>query len=479
LKRVAGYTFDERDATSVLYHAERLRGKTIGEIAAMLGRSDFASKLGKGRTGQVVQGWFGITFNDNRAEPDLPIALVPGSNAVGLEIKIVPMTKRARNDKLRTKERNVIGMIDYKSLPTETWSTAAVRHKIEHILFIFYLYDFDDWLQSKILDVGIWSLSDEPRRLRIAEDWQHIHDLVAAGKAHELHEGDEATEILRTCRKGPGGSEKRVAQPRSDEPAWRRAYSLAPGYLDLVWLQRFERVPLISLLPDPNASTDAFQKKVLDSLATVRGKKLRELDPRRDWSKPMKNAAALVVSRALDIGLDQVDTAEFIERRALRRVVPVSSKTLAPEEAVSFPTMRLKQFADETWETSQLLSYLSLILFIPTLVRPGADQGERRIGRSFFWSPSQSEWNGIRAEWLAYQRQVISGACKTSQVSGGRHASSLAKESETEYIHMRPHGKDGSDFDIDPVGNRIVKQSFWLNKRFIKALLEHHNATAY
>ena len=29
---------------------------------------------------------------------------------------------------------------------------------------------------------------------------------------------------------------------------------------------------------------------------------------------------------------------------------------------------------------------------------------------------------------------------------------------------------DGTDIDIDPHGNRVVKQSFWLNKNFIQRL---------
>ena len=43
---------------------------------------------------------------------------------------------------------------------------------------------------------------------------------------------------------------------------------------------------------------------------------------------------------------------------------------------------------------------------------------------------------------------------------------------------MRPHGRDSNDRDQDSLGNSIVKQCFWLNKKFIQKLLNEHQHMA-
>jgi DNA mismatch repair protein MutH len=231
-------------------------------------------------------------------------------------------------------------------------------------------------------------------------------------------------------------------------------------------------VPLVSLLPDVLASTSTFESTVLNRLGALKGCRLRDLDAYRDWSKPHKNAAAMVVKQAFHTELDTTQIIEFVERRVLLRVLPVLRKSQKPKEAVSFPTMRLREFVDEEWDESTLLSYLQSILFIPTILADGGTpQSDRIIGTAFFWSPAEQELDEIKSEWLAYQEQVRSGACTTKPDSRDRAVSGLWKESQTMYIHMRPHGRNAADFDRDPLGNRIVKQCFWLNKQLIERLL--------
>jgi DNA mismatch repair protein MutH len=473
LRTVAGFAFDELDGSSVVAHARRLEGMNVREVAEKVGRGDLATAKGKGSIGQVLQTWFAVPFSDNRPHADLPDARVLGSEVVGIEIKIVPMRQSSKRDLLRAKERNVISMINYSSLPTERWSTASVRHKLEHILFIFYLYDFEDWRKSTVLRSVLWSLRDEPLSKRIEKDWSRTRDLVAAGHASLLTESDKETVILRTCRKGAGGpKEQKISIPGSKEPAWKRAFSLAPGHLDVVLARNQPAAPLVSFLPDTTASTVSFEDAVLSQLKALVGMRIRELDPSRDWSKSHKNAAALVVKRALRLELDPDQIVEFVERRVVVRVLPVLVKSQKLKEAVSFPVMRLREFVDEEWEESTLLSYLQLILFIPTYLGDGTvRQGNRRIGKSWFWTPTERELDDIHSEWLHYQKLVRSGACMTKKDLRGRLVSGLLKESQTKYIHMRPHGRDADDFDEDRFGNRIVKQSFWLNKRFLEHLL--------
>ena len=44
-------------------------------------------------------------------------------------------------------------------------------------------------------------------------------------------------------------------------------------------------------------------------------------------------------------------------------------------------------------------------------------------------------------------------------------------EKETKIIHIRPHGQNSKDRDEDNFGTSVIKQSFWLNKKFVKKLV--------
>jgi DNA mismatch repair endonuclease MutH len=159
------------------------------------------------------------------------------------------------------------------------------------------------------------------------------------------------------------------------------------------------------------------------------------------------------------------------------KMINVRKKDNRPMEAISFPAMKLKEFIYEEWEDSTFLNMINKILFIPIYrEKKGLDLDEQYIGESFFWSPNTNEFEIIKSEWLNYQHEVKEGKCKVTQIPqnskrGYKEVSELSKESSTEIIHMRPHGRDADDRDEDLFGNSLVKQSFWLNTKFIQNLL--------
>lgn len=63
----------------------------------------------------------------------------------------------------------------------------------------------------------------------IKKDWEFITKKIAAGKAHELSEGD--TFYLGACTKGANALSVRK-QPFSEIPAKQRAYSFKQGYVN-------------------------------------------------------------------------------------------------------------------------------------------------------------------------------------------------------------------------------------------------------
>jgi hypothetical protein len=50
----------------------------------------------------------------------------------------------------------------------------------------------------------------------------------------------------------------------------------------------------------------------------------------------------------------------------------------------------------------------------------------------------------------------------------------LPKESETTFIHMRPHARNADDIDKSLLKTEITKQCFWFNKSFIQSLISKY-----
>lgn len=455
--------FDETDPSSVLAHARKIKGLTIAELSDRLGRPDLAERTGKGRIGHIVEMWFGVEY-DNASEPDLRTTVFKGSDYRGLEIKVVPIERKPRAGDT-VKERNVVTMISYHSLPEETWPVAKLRKKMEHMLFVYYLYEGgNDWMQSRILDVHLWSFGElpEPERSTIHDDWTVIRDKVARGGAHDLHEGD--TRILKANRKGAGGAEAQRDYSAGAEPAYGRSFSISRGHMDLIWKRDVKNKTLHEVLE----SEGDFESQVLAKLRPLEDLRLRDINPDGKWEA--KDAASRVIRRALGFSPDEIK--EFIENETIARVVPIYSDNGTPKEAVSFPTMNLCDFAEEDWDEATIREYLSCILFVPVLLPTrGTKTPDSVVGRAFFWRPTSEEELGIQHEWKAYQDQVKRGDCRTIRVdSRGYEHSALMGSRQTKFIHMRPHGKNKKDQDVDPLGNRISKQSFWLNAKFVKRL---------
>jgi len=454
--------FDETDPLSVLEHARKLKGLTIRDIAEQMERPDLVGRIGKGRAGHVIEMWFGVE-NDIQSEPDLRTTKFVGSPYEGLEIKVVPLKRKSQGG-LGVKERNVVSMIPYPTLPSETWDDAKLRHKLEHVLFVFYLYEGGDaWMDGHVIDVHLWTFADalDSERKTIHDDWSIIQRKVAAGDAHDLHESD--TTILKACRKGSGGAELPSTYRAGAPPALRRAFSLARGHMDLIWVRDVQGHK-VARVTKPG---ETFESSVLAKLHALEGKRLREIDPDASWKG--KSSASRVIRAALGHVPRRIK--EFLENEVTVRVTPFYQASGKPKEAASFPTMRLQEFVDEEWDDATIRDYIGCILFVPVLVPDrDAEAPDYIVGHAFFWRPSADELAGIEAEWRMYQNQVRDGACKTAVDAQGRNISHLATAAQTKYIHMRPHGRDGRDVDFDQLGNAIVKQCFWLNMRFLEDL---------
>jgi DNA mismatch repair endonuclease MutH len=465
--------YDPYSEKEILKHAKKAKGKTIQELLDTSPLDIKSTKSGnKGRVGNLVEeNWFGIPNNSEQA---------PDFEKVGIELKVIPVHK-VGNKGWQVKEDTKITSINYMGLIHENWIGSHAKKKLEKILFIFYSYIKEDpnnsnspldLSQCKVIDIGLWELMKNDEHRTIKDDWEGIQNKVMQGMADKLSQKDSL--ILSAKTAGKNKLDK-VEQPNKtfEETARRRAFALKRAFTNQYWDElrgrSFESISKIFGL----SPQEDYEQKLLEKLHILKGKNLQEIADIYDLyiTSSAKNSVAILIRKAIGFKNIKSRIKEFEQRGLEIKTIPVRPMDNRPWESTSFPTMKLQEFVEEEWESSTLYNYLEKVLFIP-IYRDQKDTPlqNRVFGRAFYWSPSDQELEIIKKEWTMYQQEVRSGLAKV-HLKGEKEVTGLSKESETNIIHIRPHGRDRTDRDIDPHGNSVVKQSFWLNKKFVQKLI--------
>lgn len=483
MNNIQNYTNASED--EILKRARKSIGLTIEEICKS-SHIDIGTinPKNKGNIGNIIEEvWFGIK-NNSSPEPDF--------NESSIELKIIPLIQN-KNNKYSVKERTKICSIDYRKLYEETWETSHAKRKLNKILFIYYVYNKTDLKKSIIKKIDLFELKGNDS-LIIRKDWKEVWNYVDKGKAEFLTES--ISNILAASRTGSGGIREDgtfkdlVIQPNSIIPAMKRAFSLKQSFTNQRWQElncgRYE-----SILDRLNINSLDFENRIIEKLGDLEGRNIAELADLYDIKiSSGKNAVATIIKKV--IGFKNVNSKikEFEQLNIQVKTISLRKKDYMPFEAMSFPTFKLKELVKEKfyegsnsendeWENCTLLQNINKILFIPIFKEnPKELSLENRVmGKAFFWTPSNEEIKIIEKEWTNYINEINAGKVETTKVpilNGYREKSQLSKESDTDIIHIRPHGKDRSDRDEDHLGNSIVKQSFWLNKKFLQKLVRNN-----
>lgn len=465
----------DQDLKSFLGHARNLEGRSLAEIAKQMGREELLSLPGKGAAGQLLQPWFGIRHDDNRDEPDI-VLMDPEHGQIEIEIKAVPLAAKKRAG-YRVKERCKVTSIDYQKLLAETWDDSRAKHKLNAVLFIYYDYAGKDrWQSSTVKKTVLWYLAKSSSKSVVQADWMRTWTAVYDGKAHLISEGDAA--ILGASTAGAGGKDKEVVQPNNpDAPARRRAFSLKPAFLKTTFEAECNPEKFESIVTLTGRTIPAnFQDEVLKNLRPFAGLKLSEVAEKLGFELGAgKSAAATLLRRCFGATGTKHRLREIEELGIKIKTVPVRESDGWPYEAMSFPRVVLGELIEEEWVESELLAQLECLLILPILA-PDRDtpKAERRLAPPFFWQPSVQEWEGIESEWSLFQTEVKKGkADATIAHDGGKtvRTTGLTPGRKTEFIHMRPHSRNGSDFDRSLIGTNAPVLCFWINQSFMQRVL--------
>lgn len=453
--------YNPANAESIERYAQGLIGLTIREA---VGEYAVEAKRNKGNLGQLIEkGFFGYE-NNNESLPDFYEA--------GVELKLTPF-KKNKNNTYSAKERLIITMIDYmKVINEENLYTSHLWTKASKILLVEYLYkkDIKDTLDYKIKYATLFSPQREDLPT-IEADYHIIVSKVQAGKAHELSEGD--TYYLGAATKAQSAADRRQ-QPNSPEPAKPRAFSFKTTYMTYI-LNHYvmRKKPKEERIIQERTDKD-LASYITDRINQYVGRYAHLLCDSFGMGMPaqstsFKSYAAILTYRMLGVTSNRAE--ELSKANIVVKTIRIEKDKARIKENMSFPTIKFKELAEETWEESQLAHYLHEKKFL-FVVYEKDDYGDFILKGCQFWNmPYEDIEEHVSEVWHKMQEVVISGDFMHYGKKGKVHYH-FPKKKDSSVCHVRPHGKNNKDVDEMPNGRMCPKQSFWLNREYVYSQLE-------
>jgi DNA mismatch repair protein MutH len=433
--------YDPKSPDSILKHGELLIGKSL---VSYLGSDENIDMARKGGLGAAVELYVFHLKPNNRPGPDFTEA--------GIELKTSPL-KKVKN-KLVSKERLVMNMIDFMHEELEDFNKSSFWKKNSRLLLIFYLYKKGQPKKKyEFKIVRLWDFPETDLKI-IKDDWKTIVKMIASGKAHEITE--RGTTYLGACTKASNSTKTRP-QPFACVPAKPRAYSLKSSYLNAIIDQSLAKKvePAVKSLSEYNQD-ESFEDLVVRKFKAWYGTSQTEFASKFNLkSTKAKNFSYSVARRIL--GVDKKFIEEFqkadIELKTIRLLNNGRLK-----EAMSFKNIDYFNILKETWDDSVWREILSKRFFF-VVFKEDMD-GNSKLEKVFFWSMPDKDLESIKTVWMATKEKIAND-----------DFSSFPKSSEHSIAHIRPKGRNSRDLTDAPSGRRVKKYCYWLNREYILKIL--------
>lgn len=212
-----------------------------------------------------------------------------------------------------------------------------------------------------------------------------------------------------------------------------------------------------------------FLRGLAEYLSTFKGKTIEELQKIVNLQSNSKSKNFLVIKRiceSYDNGV--MFNILFGEGAFLVKTINLNGKGF-PEEAMSFPAFKYSEIISKDWETSDIKKALSLPFLVCVFRR---NESVNALVGVKIWEMPISDLEGEVKE-IYLRCQSIIKSCLMVKSVGTKIKLNFPKESETNVCHIRPHGRNGLDIDKLPSNDKstnyvaVLKQSFWLNKKYI------------
>lgn len=153
-----------------------------------------------------------------------------------------------------------------------------------------------------------------------------------------------------------------------------------------------------------------------------------------------------------------------------------------PAEAMSFMPVNFEEWVSDTyWESSSLFTYFNekvLVFFIFQQYPSGkrVDDDEMTFLGVKVWKMSDYDLtHGLKEIWSEVRYLIKQNKLEITSLEqrNGRivNKNNLPSSKFNELGHLRPGAKNGSDKLLLPTGQRIVKQRFWFNVKYVEEII--------
>lgn len=479
--------YDDGDIKSIYDYSKLLIGKTFLDVIEEnvldeLIKFELIEKYNrpnyKGGLGVLLEEiYFGYKANSNQ---------LPDFHKVGLELKSTPYEIR-KNGSLYAGERLSITMVPHDRPIESHFYYSDVWHKIQKILFIYYLRDKSKGskLNYSIDYSYLFTPPQEDLKI-IIDDFNKIVSKVLNGKAHELSESD--TLYLGACTKGSTAEKSTHPQYYGEHiPAKARNFCFKQPYMTYILnnyiVPNVKTLDCESIVKNNSILTgDTFEESIYNMINNYVGKTDEELC--NIFCREYNNNKAQWVDLSYRmLGIKSNKAEEFIKANVVVKALRIEENGNIIE-SMSFPAFKYNEIINETWEDSTVRNYFEETRFLFVVFK---SNGKNYVLKgSQFWNMPISDLDGeVRKGWKQTVDTIKNGVnWIVSKDSKDKIIvrNNLLKRTENNIIHVRPHAQksfyiyqDGttigngkkSDTNELPDGRWMTNHCFWINNSYI------------
>ena len=483
--------YDDTDPEDIFRYSQELISKTFVDVLATVFKDDqlkekisyYNNPKGKGSLGNLLEEHYFLYKPNSSPEPDFINA--------GIELKATPYESTKKG--IKAGERLVISMIPNTEPIEIEFSNSHLEKKLSKILMIWYhRVKNQKRTEHRIEYTFLFDLYDKrfAKDLKIIlEDYKTIVNKIISGNAHDLSEGD--TKYLGACTKG--ASAKTSYKPQfynKDVLAKRRAFSLKQQYMSYI-LENYVQPSSMaydSIFTEDELNNGNFDTMVISKINSYIGKDTDELCRLfrviKD-TKP-KQINKILVNRMLGVNTDNSE--EFQKANIKIKTIRVG-KDNSIKENMSFHNISICNFVNQDFESSKEYEFFESTRFLFVVFKEN-NLGKFILTGAKFWNmPIEELEKTGKDEWELYKKKLLEGVnFKHSTDKNGKvkTENDLPKMSDTQMFHLRPRaeksaylingkrygGGTESDMDLLPNGDKMTKQCFWLNHKYVLKIIE-------
>ena len=145
--------------------------------------------------------------------------------------------------------------------------------------------------------------------------------------------------------------------------------------------------------------------------------------------------------------------------------LPVDSRG-RPKESTYICHIPLLEEGRNGWEASWVYKKLKCILWIPVEGERSIPLAERHIGRALLWSPSESEMQQLKEDWLELSEMIMLGEVESITAHMGV-VLQIRPKAANAAVRCEAYGQDGEIIQTNPRG-------YYLRPAFTRSILEQH-----